>query len=118
MAQSFADNLRNILNEIKEKYNVLTYEEQITLKTDVESFINCNPQYGPNALHRRILDPRYIYEDDAPHLFAFIGTYNEPDRLHWLVVRMIIDYMLDADKVTKDINNLLSNLLSNLLEKG
>ena len=114
MAQSFAHNLRDILNEIKEKYNGLTYEEQIALKTDVESFINNNSHYGPNALHRRILDPRYIYEDDAPHLFAFINTYNEPDRLHWLVVRMIIDYMLDADKVTKNINNLLSNLL----EKG
>jgi len=104
MAESFAEKLRDILNEIKYKYNMLTDEDQTALKKDIENYISCNPHYGPNSLHRRILDPRYIYEDDAPHLFAFINTYDEPEQLHWLVVRMIIDYMLEPDKVMKQLN--------------
>ena len=106
MAQSFADKLREILNEIKDKYNMLTEGGQIALKTDIENYINCNPHYGPNSLHRRILDPNHIYEDDAPHLFTFIESYDEPDRLHWLVVRMIIDYMLEPERVMKQLNEM------------
>ena len=106
MAQSFADTLRDILNEIKDKYNMLTEEEKNALKTDIENYINCNPHYGLNSLHRLILDPRYIYEDDAPHLFAFINTYDEPKELHWLVVRMIIDYMLEPENIMKQLNEM------------
>lgn len=106
MAQSFADKLKNIVNEIKNKFNTLTSEDQTALRNEVKQYINNNPYYGSNSLHRRILDPRHIYEEDTPYLFAFIHTYNDPDKLHWLAVRMIIDYMLDMDNVMKQLNDM------------
>ena len=104
MSVSFADTLREILNVIKHKYNLLSDDDQNALKIDIENYINIYPHYGPNALQRRILNPHHIYEDEAPHLFAFIDTYNEP--LHWVVVRMLIDYMLEPDSVIKQLNEL------------
>ena len=106
MAQSFADKLKNIVNEIKSRFDTLTNEGQIALKNEVNNYIIDNPYYGPNSLYRRILDPKHIYEEDSPNLFAFIHTYNEPDKLHWIVVRMIIDYILDPNNVMKQLNDM------------
>ena len=100
---TLAGKFRTILNIIKDKHNMLTDDSQNALKNEVFNYIQLNPYYGPHVLQRRILDPKYIYEDDTPYFHAFIASF---DPINWFIVRMSIDYLLEPEKIVKQVNEL------------